>query len=753
MKSVWTISFFLGFVLSAFAQMGLEESNYVFDDSSVPRIDILIDQDSLDEILDPANWWSDHEYPATFIFTKDGDSYEVNQIGFRLRGNTSRAAAKKSFKISINSFETKKFFGLEKLNLNGEKNDPSLMRSKLCWDLFSQMGVPSARANHVELYINGEYKGLYLNTEHIDEEFVRKRFPSNSGNLYKCLYPADLAYKGEDPDLYKEEFNGRRAYELKINNDIDDYTDIASLISILDQVPSDAKDCLVDRWIDVDLYISALAVDIVTGNWDGPLNKNNYYLYFDTDRNNFVYFPFDLDNTFGIDWFGVDWATANIYRWFDNAREDRPLQDHILSVPEYRSQLGWEVDRVSDILRAESYDAELEGFRDLLRSAREADPYASLDYGWDLDHYDLSFDMSIGDHVKYGLRNYISTRLEANRIQIDNYNPLPIIQRLRQTQSAERITWEISLRSLLPIDSIMVNYTDRDNNTYREKVDFSSQDMWRFETTLLSPGRVEYSFEIYESDGDYRPYPRCGEYATDFGSITDDPLVVNEFMADNEEYVADQAGDFDDWIELYNTSENTIFLANYFLTDDPGEPDKWALPLIPLAPDSYLIIWADDDLEQDGYHANFKLSKDGEFVGLYKQQEGSLLVVDTISFGPLGDDQSFGRIPNGTGEFIILDEASIGENNEGATSAGIVRPEIPELRIWPNPSSGLITLGSSIDMHLVWIWSAGGSLVVEVIPDDLSCQINDPQEGVYFVQVMYENGQRAIERFEVIRTP
>ena len=64
----------------------------------------------------------------------DVDNFD--QVGFRLRGNTSRYAQKKSFKVSMNTFSNLKFLGLEKLNLNGEHNDPSIIRSKLCWDIF-----------------------------------------------------------------------------------------------------------------------------------------------------------------------------------------------------------------------------------------------------------------------------------------------------------------------------------------------------------------------------------------------------------------------------------------------------------------------------------------------------------------------------------------------------------------------------------------------------------------------------------------
>jgi len=218
----------------------------LYDDNTVPRIDILIHPDSLDLIYEYPE--SDHEYPATFIFNNGYVHDTVEEIGFRLRGNTSRWSQKKSFKVAINSFHSgRKYYGVEKINLNGEHNDPSVVRSKLCWDIFRSFNVPAPRANHVQVYINGDYYGLYISVEHIDEEFVLSRFMNNDGNLYKCLWPADLNYLGSDPDLYKLESGDRRVYELKINKEEDDYSDLAHFIDVLNNTPIEDLPCELEK--------------------------------------------------------------------------------------------------------------------------------------------------------------------------------------------------------------------------------------------------------------------------------------------------------------------------------------------------------------------------------------------------------------------------------------------------------------------------------------------------------------------------
>ncbi|HDP74560.1 MAG TPA: hypothetical protein ENN49_01570 [Bacteroidales bacterium] len=182
----------------------VSDNNPLFDDSEVARIDITINPAYLQSILQAGNEESNTEYPATFRFTSSKFTAVIENVGFRLKGNTSRYAKKKWFKVSFNTFEPgKKLKGNEKLNLNGEHNDPSIIRSKLVWDLMNGIGLPAPRANHVRFYTNNQYYGLYINVEHIDENFVKARFGNNDGNLFKCLYPADLTYQSSDPNAYK----------------------------------------------------------------------------------------------------------------------------------------------------------------------------------------------------------------------------------------------------------------------------------------------------------------------------------------------------------------------------------------------------------------------------------------------------------------------------------------------------------------------------------------------------------------------
>ena len=237
------------------------DSWMVYDDSEIAIINIEIDPQSLSWIFDSANLESDSMHVASVHFQNAYINEYIDSIGFRIRGNTSRNADKKSFKIDFNHFKRgRQFFDIEKINLNGEHNDPSVSRSKICWDIFEKIDIPSTRASHAELHINGEYYGLYVSVEHIDENFLERNFDDHSGNLWKCIWPADLTYRGDDPNSYHPYYSETRPYELKSNEDEYDFSQIARLIRIINQDPDSLETVL-----NVKQVLQYLAINILTG--------------------------------------------------------------------------------------------------------------------------------------------------------------------------------------------------------------------------------------------------------------------------------------------------------------------------------------------------------------------------------------------------------------------------------------------------------------------------------------------------------
>ena len=141
------------------------------------------------------------------------------------------------------------------------------------------------------------------------------------------------------------------------------------------------------------------------------------------------------------------------------------------------------------------------------------------------------------------------------------------------------------------------------------------------------------------------------------------PVLINEIMAKNDSTVLDESDQYDDWIELYNPASYRVQLGGLYLSDDFGVPRKWAFPEISIKPGGHLIVWCDDDTEQGPCHTNFKLSADGEAIGLYDLDIRGNAPLDQIVFGPMNADESYGRSPDGSPNLILLPYPTPGSAN------------------------------------------------------------------------------------------
>lgn len=143
-------------------------------------------------------------------------------------------------------------------------------------------------------------------------------------------------------------------------------------------------------------------------------------------------------------------------------------------------------------------------------------------------------------------------------------------------------------------------------------------------------------------------------------------LVLNEFMAKNTQTLADptDSSGFPDWIELYNFGSEDLDLSGMYLTDNLLDPTLWQFPEnSSIASQSYLIIWADGNSDQGEYHTNFKLSADGEEIGLIANDGRTIL--DSIVYSAVIQDFSMGRFPDGLGDWIKqLATPTPGEDNQ-----------------------------------------------------------------------------------------
>ncbi|MEL6673455.1 MAG: lamin tail domain-containing protein [Bacteroidota bacterium] len=202
------------------------------------------------------------------------------------------------------------------------------------------------------------------------------------------------------------------------------------------------------------------------------------------------------------------------------------------------------------------------------------------------------------------------------------------------------------------------------------------------------------------------------DFAVVNDTIQPGALVINEFMASNQTTQPDQDGEFDDWIELYNTTNNALSLSRVYLSDEYANPVAWPFPDTVIGPRSYLIIWADDDGNQAGLHASFRLGSGGEQLFLGYADGTS---IDSLSFGPQSVDTTWGRFPNGSGPFAFLQPTFAAENNP-LPPAGLADgfPDL-QVKVFPNPASDRLFLQFSrpIDAQLSLLGLRGKVILQE----------------------------------------
>jgi len=205
---------------------------------------------------------------------------------------------------------------------------------------------------------------------------------------------------------------------------------------------------------------------------------------------------------------------------------------------------------------------------------------------------------------------------------------------------------------------------------------------------------LDYYILAQDTEGDMSFYPegaefKCLSVQIQGSSILSD-LVINEFMAGNTETIADPQGEYDDWVEIYNRSSESISLEGIYLTDDPEDTVHWEFPDTSIAGYGYILVWTDnDDGDRPGLHANFRLDKSGEYIGLYDTQANGNVMIDAYTFGSQQDDISQGRFPNGEGDFIFMATPTPGWENVFSTDVDRSEALLPEsihlYQNYPNP--------------------------------------------------------------------
>lgn len=226
-------------------------------------------------------------------------------------------------------------------------------------------------------------------------------------------------------------------------------------------------------------------------------------------------------------------------------------------------------------------------------------------------------------------------------------------------------------------------------------------------------------------------------------------LVINEFVASNDSVggVADQDGEYDDWIEIYNNTNDVISLSNAYLSDDFNDPQTFQFPEATyIDPASYIIVWADKDTDQEGFHAKMKLKSSGEEL-IFTNGDGS--VIDSVSFGEQTTNIAMARVPNGTGDFI-LQEPTFKDNNN---LIAVFDLQNNKVTIYPNPAANIlnIKLDDFDGNYSVNILNQFGQTILTKTNNNSEINISSLENGFYFIQIVSDNKIIGNAKFTVFK--
>ncbi len=134
-------------------------------------------------------------------------------------------------------------------------------------------------------------------------------------------------------------------------------------------------------------------------------------------------------------------------------------------------------------------------------------------------------------------------------------------------------------------------------------------------------------------------------------------IVINEFSAENDDIIADEHGEFDDWIEIHNSTDEPVNIGGLFITDSLGNPGKYRIPSMypdstTIPPFGYLILWADNQKEQGILHLDFKLKRKGEQIGLAGYD--LITFIDSLTYGEQHSNSSSSRYPDGNDTWLFV---------------------------------------------------------------------------------------------------
>ncbi len=691
------------------------------------------------------------------------NGFRFDSVGVRYKTDSSYDPTyiKCPLNIKLDHFiDDQNYGGYGTLKLSNVFNDPTFIRETLGYEIAGNY-MPVPKANYIKVTVNGTYLGLYVSVQDIDNYFTNTHFFSKNNTLVKGDLPGDTeamevidvwGYAGTDTTYYKQ------YYDLESDGG---WQELIAFLDTLNNYNSEVGEVL-----NVDRHLWMLAFDNLIVNLDSPINfGHNYYLYRD-DNNKFNPVIWDLNESFGIFNYiltdPVEMTETELQQldpFLNETSSTYPIISKILSSETYRKTYVAHMKTIiSDYFSNGLYESRANELQSLIDNEVRNDFNKFYTYQNFLDN--VTGTVSSGSETFPGLTSLMAARITYLNSQTEFTAGEPVISNIYGSVSGNNA---VITASVANADNVLIGYRNTEADVFTRismyddgsHYDGSSGD--GIFGVSIPCGSTEIQYYIFaENNNTVALSPSRAEYEYHVLTLAGD-VVINEFMAKNTCTAADQNAEFDDWIELFNNTDTDINLSGYYLSDDPLEPAKWQFPDVSITAGGYLIVWADEDTEQSGLHAGFKLSADGERIILMNSE---LKTVDEILFGVQAPDISTGRAPNGTGSFIQM-EPSFNAENLYENSISETDYSVEEFYLcdnYPNPFNPVTTISYTVNKAQkinLSVYNSNGQFVEELINADLKAGVykvnfngSKYDSGIYFYRL--KNSSSAVTKKMVL---
>ena len=742
------------FFLILYLVMGIStQAQDFYDLSTIQTIEVTFAESNWDALLD-AEKAGDGDYIMAQSVSINGVVFD--SVGVKFKGNSSYNAnqTKNPWHIELDTYKDHEYDGYTDIKLANGHNDPSFLRDALGYQIIRKY-MDAPLANFANLYVNGTLIGLYTNTESISKKFVDSRFGSKKNTFVNCSPPAgaspqssdfpNLVYNGQDSADYYD------AYEMKSDEGWQE------LINLCDTLSNNIA--AIDNILDVDRALWMLAFDNAIVNLDSYIGnfKQNYYLY-RSDYNQFLPIVWDLNESFGVfsqtgtGDLNSTAAKQQMNHLLHLNDADFPLVQKLLNVPMYkRMYLAHYKTILQENFENDDYYSEALIMQNTIDAAVQADPNKLFTYANFQDNLTSDINLGgggpMGGRSTPGLTNLMTAR-SAYLLGLSDFTQTqPSITDITLSNSAPVLNETITITAnIIDGRKVYLGYRNEtiapftrvemfDDGAHNDGA--ANDNVFGTDLTIIKSNTQYYIYAENDNAGMFSPQRAQYEfYELTAASAPAGDVVINEFMASNDVTASDQDGDFDDWIELYNNTNASIDLSGYSLSDDGTDLTQWSFPAgTVIEANAYLIIWADEDDDQEGLHASFKLSASGETIYLVNTIGE---IEDEITYEEQTTDVSYGRFPNGTGNFEIMTPTFNAENNS-TTSVNDLDKNQLQLKASPNPtnSSFLLEMNwNGSNQKTVSIYNLSGKVMYQnTITENTTINVSQWNAGMYIVQI------------------